>query len=70
MYTGDTALMYAARNGHIDIVRYLVEDGGVNVNAVNEVSDDVNNVYYLNINCYTMILLIIHLHYNRVGLPH
>lgn len=32
---GDTALRFAAENGHIDIVKYLIEDAGVDVNSAN-----------------------------------
>lgn len=42
--SGDTPLFYAARNGHTAIVNYLTNEGYVNLNAVNNVSDKTDTV--------------------------
>ena len=40
MQYGRTALMWAANNGHVNVVQYLVE-AGVNLEALNNVSGHV-----------------------------
>ena len=37
---GRTALHYAAKNGHIEIVKYLIDEHGVDVNIQDKVSDE------------------------------
>ena len=43
MQSGQTALMYAAEQGHIDIVQYLIKETTAQLNATNDVSN-VNRV--------------------------
>ena len=35
---GETALMYASREGKLDVVKYLVQECGADVNARDEVT--------------------------------
>ena len=58
MQYGATAVIFAAENGHLDIVRYLIEEYGADANHANKVSNDVI-IYDMGWYMYTYCILIL-----------
>ena len=57
MQEGETAFIFAARNGHMDIVKLLMENGAV-VDHKNKVTDFQLGVLRIMLNCNNLVLML------------